>query len=801
MKSLPVSVSILCLLALLLWSSPLHAVWPAEGTTVTSKLGDQWWPALTDDGAGGAFIAWLDTCTSEYHLYMRRIDAAGEPLWDPDGVPVHTQDTNPSYFEMLSDGTGGVIVVWHTNRNGNDDLYAQKIDASGAIQWTANGVAVCTQGAGQLYPETVSDGAGGVIAVWEDDRGDMTDIYAQRIDASGKPKWTTNGIPICTAYLLQENPVIASDGAGGAIIAWQDVRDAASYNIYAQRVDGAGAVQWTADGEAVSPVGVDQTEPHIVSDGVGGAVITWTGGSPWGLYVQRIDASGSALWTAGGVLVTTQGGEQRIASIGEAGAIITWIYGGTDKSVRAQRVDMTGAVRWTAGDVILCSSLGLKYNARIVPDGSYGAVITWEDQRTGSDFHFYAQKVDSSGTVLWTHDGVHIAKIDATLWAPRLATNGAGGAIVSWYDAVPGGNDKDIYAQMIDRYGRLGYIPPTIESVRDVPGDQGGVVYVSWDASAADRCMDSQMSHYSMWRAIAPAMALRAAGSGAPLLTEGTRRLPADIPVGTIRRERLGAETYYWEMVGTHEASYIESYGMPVSTLFDSTAASSEHHYFQVIAHTSDPTLFWVSDPDSGYSVDNLAPAQPMGLAGEGIAGPPGVEITWDPNTEADLSHYLIYRGDGEDFTPGPGNLVGTTADTILVDEYTGWPGSYYKVSAIDVHGNEGPHALLRPEDVSGGESPVIPSVDHLAQNHPNPFNPATSITYDMARPGHVRIAIFDVSGRPIATLIDRQQEAGRHTISWDGTNGEGTAMSSGVYFYMMRTPAYAATRKMVLLR
>ena len=86
---------------------------------------------------------------------------------------------------IVSDGSGGAIITWQDYRNGNNDIYAQRINAGGTVQWTLNGVAICTETHSQTYPTIVSDGSGGAIITWQDDRNGNNDIYAQRIIALG----------------------------------------------------------------------------------------------------------------------------------------------------------------------------------------------------------------------------------------------------------------------------------------------------------------------------------------------------------------------------------------------------------------------------------------------------------------------------------------------------------------------------------------------------------------------------------------------------------------------------------------
>ncbi len=84
----------------------------------------------------------------------------------------------------------------------------------------------------------------------------------------------------------------------------------------------------------------------------------------------------------------------------------------------------------------------------------------------------------------------------------------------------------------------------------------------------------------------------------------------------------------------------------------------------------------------------------------------------------------------------------------------------------------------------------------HLAQNHPNPFNAATTIRFDLARPGPVKIEVFDLLGKSVATVLDEKREAGSHQIHF---TGEG--LSSGIYYYRLSSDQQTALRKMVLIK
>jgi len=240
----------------------------------------------------------LNTCVGLTGLVLLVACMSAEKAfatWEVDGNPICTATGNQFWPELVSDGTGGVIITWEDERGGNFDIYVQRVNAAGEPLWTPDGVCICDAAVNQWEPRLVSDGAGGAIIVWLDDRGGNLDIYVQRVNPAGETLWTPDGVCICDAADHQTKHEVISDGAGGVIIAWEDLRNGVDYDIYAQRVDSLGTAQWTEDGEAVCTAPGFQRAPELVSDGAGGVIITWTDmRSEWGdVYAQRLDGNGN----------------------------------------------------------------------------------------------------------------------------------------------------------------------------------------------------------------------------------------------------------------------------------------------------------------------------------------------------------------------------------------------------------------------------------------------------------------------------------------------------------------------------
>ncbi|MCK4539409.1 MAG: T9SS type A sorting domain-containing protein [Candidatus Krumholzibacteria bacterium] len=100
--------------------------------------------------------------------------------------------------------------------------------------------------------------------------------------------------------------------------------------------------------------------------------------------------------------------------------------------------------------------------------------------------------------------------------------------------------------------------------------------------------------------------------------------------------------------------------------------------------------------------------------------------------------------------------------------------------------------------DPTGGD---IPAVTSLARNYPNPFNPSTTLKFNLALKGHVSLKIYNVAGQLVRTLVSEDRDPGSYNEAWDGTSDSGSKVASGVYFYRMKTGNFEQTRKMVLLR
>ena len=199
-------------------------------------------------------------------------------------------------------------------------------------------------------------------------------------------------------------------------------------------------------------------------------------------------------------------------------------------------------------------------------------------------------------------------------------------------------------------------------------------------------------------------------------------------------------------------------------------------------AATATPTTFFDSCRDSGYSVDNLPPATPAPFAGVPVAG--GNALHWGANLEVDLAYYRLYRGAEAGFVPGPGNLIAQPADTGYVDA----AGAYfYKLSAVDVNGNESGYAAAQITGVIGVEAPAQPRELALGPATPNPAR--GSVVWQLALPSaaRVRADVHDAAGRRVGRIADATLDAGYQPLRWDLRDAGGRQVESGRYYLRVR--------------
>lgn len=344
------------------------------------------------------------------------------------------------------------------------------------------------------------------------------------------------------------------------------------------------------------------------------------------------------------------------------------------------------------------------------------------------------------------------------------------------------------------QYGVLS--PGTIESITDVPNDQGRRVRVVWTRFGGDGVSDNPVQTYAIWRRVDDVNSMTAAQVQS--VYESFEMSSADIaelPEGA----RVQVNQVLWDFAGAVPAARLDKYSAIAPTLFDSTKTDGMHwSVFMVSAHTKIPAVRAFTAPDSGYSVDNLAPAAPTSLAGQEVAD--GVELTWDDPVDKDFDYFALYRNTTPGFDPTTVEPIAKLTETSFTDsDVIIGTTYYYRLSAFDFSGNESDYSSevsLLVTSVEGSPITAIPETYILEQNYPNPFNPSTTIGFGLKESGHVTLTVYNALGERIMQVIDGHMEAGYHRATVSAHN-----LPSGLYFYKIQVNNFTAVKKMVVMK
>lgn len=325
--------------------------------------------------------------------------------------------------------------------------------------------------------------------------------------------------------------------------------------------------------------------------------------------------------------------------------------------------------------------------------------------------------------------------------------------------------------------GRVGaldvgaWAAPRFLALTDVGNDQGGSLRLSWLASRFDR-----------------------PGAAQPVIGYGVyRRQDSAKQVATEHAAPGGDKLLGWDFLAVVPSRGDTAYQYVAPTLVDAPApgdSTGAWSVFMISAMTASPFTFHDSAPDSGVSLDNLAPAQPNALRLE-----TGRRLAWDECRDADFAHYIVYGAPTSVRDGRETRLLATGATSLDVADVV---HPCFLVAAVDRHGNESPLAVCAAVAAAGDIAAASPL---LHPGFPNPFNPSTTLAFALPATGRARVAVFDLGGRLVRTLVDASLEAGPHQAVWDGRDDAGRVVGAGTYLARLEAAGTASTTRLTLVK
>jgi len=313
--------------------------------------------------------------------------------------------------------------------------------------------------------------------------------------------------------------------------------------------------------------------------------------------------------------------------------------------------------------------------------------------------------------------------------------------------------------------------PPLISQISDIANDQGNQVRIQFQRCAGDAPLPGvTITGYAVYRRIDPLpIAARA--------TTASSAMPSPDLAG-------------WDYVATQPAAGDREYNMIVPTLANARVANPYYTAFMVRALTTDPLVHFDSAPEYGYSVDNLAPPAPAPFSLASESG--GTRLHWDRSPVSDFASFRLYRGADASFVPASSNLVASTADTGYFD--AGKAGNCYKLSAVDVNGNESAFALAGPGQITSTPSHVQFALESV---RPNPASDGNLLVrFALPAQSPARLELFNPTGRAVVSREVGSLGPGEHTVNL----AEGVRLPSGLYFVHLRQGTSEKTTRVIVL-
>jgi hypothetical protein len=525
-------------------------------------------------------------------------------------------------------------------------------------------------------PTLSSDPAGSIVVGYIATPSAGADLHAWLLgDPSPGSGWKDREVGICMAPGDQLHPAAACDGSGGRIVVWEDFRNGHDLDIYAQHVLASGTIDpsWPREGLAVCVASGAQVQPRIVFDGEGGALVIW---------------------------------EDRRS-------------GEDDVFLQHVRANGMNDPAWPAGGRSLGSGAGARMNAAVIPDGSGGAIVAWQQQGDATGFDILALHVLPNGheSPGWPLEGRVVGGASGDQIEPTLAPDGAGGCIVVWSDD---GNPEAtrLFAQRILASGEPD---------------------ARWPEAGIALCDAKRAQHQ-------PSLLIDGAGGA------------------FIAWQQRSAETGESNVVVQHvtENGIVDS-DWPEEGLHASTAGG-----FQV-----SPRLAMVSDALSLVWLDRRDVAHVRAYA-QRILRHGVLDPSWPEEGT------LLSRDPADDL------VLGASASDAALAVWRE-PGSW-QVRSLRL--TAAPPVLDAP-----------PARTELLAPRPNPAAGAVTFRFTLATRQRARLTVFDIQGRRVATPMDRSLEPGPHEVVWDRRSARGALAANGVYFVRFDADDRRSSKRFVLSR
>ena len=542
----------------------------------------------------------------------------------------------------------------------------------------------------------------------------------------------------------------------------------------------------------------EQSVPHLVMALDGACYAGWYDNSSgnYNLAVQRLDAQGNEVWAHNGLLASDQPQDSWVmdwdlAAAGDDAVTAVRDIRTGNPTVSVNRITPAGDFPWGPNGITVASADAFIGPPNLAVTGDGDVAVVWEVHPNVGDDHIRIQRIAPDGSLRYADGGLILSGTSSGVpGRPQVIAAGTSDVIVAWVSDDTFMGDRRVAIHKYDANGLNIWLQPMgVFDVGSLPmghnyglqGDGAGGAVISWEAGAG-LLIYSYVQHvdaFSIW--LFPYGGVRATTDNS--FNEYLGEVVYDQASDAVLMfwTRANSSQNQFGVMGQKFSATGDRLWGDLGRTFVPMSASSVN-FLNAAPNAAGITVAWLGNP-SGVWGQDVVTAMLVDLAGN---------VMWDPaviDAATTLSNKSRLQAAGTE--DGSTRLV-------WMDERGGTPDVLAKSMNIDGSFGGGTVSIEDP-DQPVDEVPVVAVA--LGQNFPNPFNPTTTIVFNLPRSEQVSVTIHDVQGRLVRTLVDGVRGEGRHTVVWSGATDVGRRAASGTYIYRLQTENRVVSRTMVLAK
>lgn len=402
----------------------------ADGKKISDLNGDKFTPAVSKNLPNTAVVVWKDYSLGKNgNLFAQRVYTNGNLLWHNKGVQVTPDYPDIIDYSVCSDSKGNVYIsyVAKVDEFGSSyKLVLQKINVNGQLQDNLNGILVNESPRRKNTSNVIADDEGGAFLFWLENQNNKTILFTQHVDSIGRELWGKKAIVLSNYNQSVLNYSVQKSDFSSIYLAWQIQKS--EKEIYHQLLSFSGRQLWGQSGKIAVIKKGNKTNPQVLTaDST--IILSWTNetNNDKDIFIQKFNIKGIHRWKDDIAVVKLPRDQfgQKVLSDGKGGAIVSWIdkrQESVKPDIYAQRISSSGKQLWGAKGIAIASHNNSdKSYLSIISDLRGGAIAIFKEIRE-SKGEIYAQKIFNTGTYV-----SQIIGLNAVLYGDTVK--------ISWYSA------------------------------------------------------------------------------------------------------------------------------------------------------------------------------------------------------------------------------------------------------------------------------------------------------------------------------------------------------------------------------